>query len=274
MALTAPVNRIDGIGLITGKPCFVGLAPATKPGIWFVWPDGDTVQAIHQAVHTSERGVTLVSPGGQQVSIVEHFLAACALAYVENLTVYVSGPELPILDGSAAGWMPLVAPFATGVPNTLWQLTQTIRVDVPGKDIYLEAIPAPVFSVTYAVDFPHPSLKGVSVSWSPKQPNALQLAEAGTFGLTDELAPLQAKGLALGVTPDNTLGLNTDGTTTRPLRFPLEPAYHKVLDCLGDMMLMGINPLQCGMALTAHKAGHTSHLMLLTHLRPLLHARV
>jgi UDP-3-O-[3-hydroxymyristoyl] N-acetylglucosamine deacetylase len=118
--------------------------------------------------------------------------------------------------------------------------------------------------------FDHPAVGTQTVQWQPTQPNALDIAAAGTFGLTSELPIMQAQGFALGVTEANTLGLNANGTLTRPLRMPKELTYHKVLDCLGDLMLTGINPLHCGMAITAHKAGHTTHLQLAQALLPQL----
>jgi UDP-3-O-[3-hydroxymyristoyl] N-acetylglucosamine deacetylase len=256
---------VTGIGLITGKPCQVKLGLAIEPGIWFVWPDGQRVLASLQAIHATERGVTLLGPDGQTLSIVEHFLAACALVGVNTVQVCVNGPELPILDGSAAGWLDVLKPFSTP-----WQITHNLTqpVRVERGDSWLEAKPAPSFSITYTVDFNHPALQDKTVHWSPNQPQALSIATAGTFGSLAELPAMQAKGFALGVSEANTLGLLEDGSFTRPLRLPDEPVYHKILDCLGDLMLTGINPLNIGMQITAYKAGHSSHLLLAQSLAP------
>jgi UDP-3-O-[3-hydroxymyristoyl] N-acetylglucosamine deacetylase len=254
------VTTVNGIGLVTGQRCDVTLQCATQPGITFAWPNGDTITANLHAIHATERGVTLLGPQGQTLSIVEHFLAACALCYVDNVLVMVNGPELPILDGSAAEWLPFLAPFSTIAPRNSHRLTTAVQVEL--GDSWLTAEPADAFSITYTVDFPHPALREKTVQWSPDLPDAMAIAQAGTFGAVSELPAMQANGFALGVTEANTLGLTEDGGFTRPLRLPDEPVYHKVLDCLGDLMLTGVNPLTVGMHVTAYKAGHKSHLLL------------
>ena len=255
---------ITGTGLITGQPCQVTLFPSATRGISFQWPNGDLMPATLQAIHATERGVTLLGPNGQTLSIVEHFLAACALTYADNVLVQVNGPELPILDGSAAGWIEVLKPFKT--LKTGYALEKPIRVE--RGESWLTAEPAEHFSISYTVDFPHTALQNKTVTWSPNEPDAMRIAQAGTFGSLSELPAMQAKGFALGVTEANTLGLTDDGGFTRPLRLPDEPIYHKVLDCLGDLMLTGINPLITGMHIKGYKAGHSSHLTLAESLLP------
>jgi len=82
-----------------------------------------------------------------------------------------------------------------------------------------------------------------------------KIAPARTWGYVDELVTLRQAGLALGVTPDNALGIGRDGYLSQP-RFPDEPARHKVLDLLGDLALLG-RPLDAHVI--ALGAGHALH---------------
>jgi UDP-3-O-[3-hydroxymyristoyl] N-acetylglucosamine deacetylase len=279
--------QLTGVGLITGQPCRTGLAGSAHPGIHFVWPDGDSVTANVAAVAASERGVTLLGPNGKTLSIVEHFLAACALVNVNQLTVYVDGPELPILDGSAYPWLALLAPFGQHNTESTEKLPTTIPsaelplielalntpliIHADNSDSWIKAEAADRFGISYTVDFNHDALPKTTMVWSPHSVNAMDIARAGTFGRVSELPAMQAKGFALGVTEANTLGLTDEGGLTRPLRMPHEPVAHKILDCLGDLMLTGVNPLLCPMHITAYKAGHTTHLALAKALLPYFH---
>jgi UDP-3-O-[3-hydroxymyristoyl] N-acetylglucosamine deacetylase len=266
------VVSVAGVGLLTGLPCRVSLtAGLSGSGLSLVWPDGVTIAATLDHVNATERGVTLQADATHQVAIVEHFLAACALGGVMDLQVTLAeGPELPILDGSAQPWLEVLSrmPLPQQPEGAIWSLSEAVRVDMPDSDIWLTATPADGFSLTYTVDFDHADLHAKTLHWCPaNDPSAMALARAGTFGYVAELPVMQANGFALGVNADNTLGLTVTGGYTRPLRMPNEPVYHKMLDCLGDLMLTGINPLRCGMHITAFKAGHRSHIALARLLR-------
>lgn len=273
--------QVTGIGLITGQGITVTVNPAPAgTGIVFTNPLGQTIPAqLSHVVHT-DRGVTLASaptaeyPKPWTLSIVEHFLAATAMAGFSDLQVQVANahdpsqaaPELPLLDGSAANWLDALASLPQPLPQAPIALQHAVFYR-HSPDICLYAVPAPSFRVTYAIDFNHPDLRNAFITWDLAQDGVGAIAPAQTYGYLHELPTLQAQGLARGVRESNTLGiLSPDDPTypqfsgyTRPLRLPQEPLCHKILDLIGDLSLMRSNPLRLQAHIIAINAGHGSH---------------
>ncbi|MEB3206760.1 MAG: UDP-3-O-acyl-N-acetylglucosamine deacetylase, partial [Vampirovibrionales bacterium] len=236
---------LSDIGLISGLPVTARLSsnlPGSGVRFLYARTEHDTpveIPATLEAVVNADRGVTLADTSRRvTLSIVEHFLAACAMTHRLDVTVRVMGaPELPLLDGSAAPWL-----------EPLRRLPESIkcpsRFDFSKPLVYrhsdqieIIALPDTHFKITYAVDFDHPMLRQRWCQWDACQDSIEQLASARTFGLVRELPVLQAQGLAKGVSLNNTLGLNEDGGTTTPLRMADEPIFHKMLDLIGDLTL-------------------------------------
>jgi UDP-3-O-[3-hydroxymyristoyl] N-acetylglucosamine deacetylase len=255
--------QMEGTGLITGLPVSVRVeAGPVGSGIVF-WLDEQTaIPARLPSVVNTNRGVTLAHPSKKFLSIVEHFLCAASLAGVTDAAVHVTGaPELPILDGSAAQWL---AAFeqAMGHPAETPEADIALKGAVflrPTDEICLYALPADHFAITYAVDFDHPDMACRWTRWDARTDGPDTFAPARTFGYLRELPVLQAQGLAKGVSLENTLGLTDDGGYTTPLRFDEEPTRHKLIDLIGDLTLMGINPLRLKAHIFAVNAGHESH---------------
>lgn len=266
---TASPLKVSGIGLITGKPVSVEIQPAEPGhGIVFYMDGTSPIPARPEAAVNLDRGVTLANREGKFISIVEHFLCATQLAGLSDLNVSVSGaPELPILDGSALDWLTLFRERWGG------QKPES-TIDLPGavyyrhnEDICLYALPDTHFKITYCVDFKHPALKARWVRWDSASDPVETIAASGTFGYIDELPALQAKGLALGASLENSLGLTEEGGYTRPLRHADEPVFHKALDLIGDLSLSGLNPLSLKAHVFAVNAGHSSHVPFAARLR-------
>lgn len=259
-ATTAPIH-VSGLGVITGKPVDVKIQQAELGhGIVFYLDGSAAVPARLASVVHTDRGVTLASPTGQVLSIVEHFLCAAALAGLSDLKVSVSGaPEMPILDGSAQDWLKVFAAhFELRVPEPRWALSQAVFYR-HNPEIAVYAVPDSHFKISYSVDFDHPDLKSRWVRWDSQADNPALISTACTFGYVSELPALQARGLALGASLENSLGLFEEGGYSRALRHEDEPIYHKALDLIGDLSLMGINPLAVKAHVFAINAGHSSH---------------
>lgn len=264
MTTTQTPIVVLGHGLITNQPVTVQVMPG-EPGSGVVfWANGAQIPASPQAVVSTDRGVTLASPTGQALSIVEHFLSAVAMLGLSDLEVHVTGaPEMPLLDGSALEWVEALRPLAKNLSEkteiTLKQPVLFAPKDNPQLSLW--AIPAETLKITYLVDFPHPALQNRWVSWSPSQGDWLtEIAPARTFGFVSELPLLQARGLAMGVTAQNTLGLTDDGGFTSDLRMPDEALRHKVLDLIGDLMLCGVPVSRVKSHIGVQWGGHQAHL--------------
>ncbi len=255
--------HVEGTGLITGLPVQVTIRQG-QPGDGILFEVGDDIEipALLETVVNADRGVTLGHPSGKTLSIVEHFLCACSLLGLSNLRVTVQGaPELPLLDGSAAPWVDVMANHFKRPPSKLvpdMTLPQAVFYEHNEKT-RLYALPASHFKITYSVDFPHPGLENAFEHWDSLAETTEQIAPARTFGFVRELPILQAQGLAKGVSLENTLGLTDEGGYTTPLRLNNEPVRHKMLDLIGDLTLMGFNPLRMKAHIYAFNAGHNSH---------------
>lgn len=282
-----PSITLTSVGLLTGQPltATLTLAPAGS-GLTFVWADGLTLPASLAHVIDTRRGTTLgiTDPAMGNIrplAIVEHYLAATCLAQLDDITLTLptTARELPLLEGSAWVWYQalLALRHAVGMPPPQLNPTPTHQfahalslADVPNlahqQGVSLRLTPhAQGFKGSYTLHYPDtPALNGTTGHWQVANDPALLLASQ-TFGHVAELPALQAKGYALGVSADNTLGLLGNGEFTRPLRHPHEPHLHKLLDFIGDFRLTGVNPLRVGMAVEAVAAGHSTHIALAQH---------
>jgi UDP-3-O-[3-hydroxymyristoyl] N-acetylglucosamine deacetylase len=192
------------------------------------------------------RNVTL-GKDGVRLCIVEHFLAAISLWGLEDLDVTVDGPELPLADGSANFWIDLLQ--NSSIPrqtDSLARLDLKEPISIDKGDRSLVAIPDTKFSVTYLMDWDHPAIGKRWQTWDQSKPVS-DIADARTFGMLNEHQ-------MLGLTED-VVSLTADGFT-HPLRFPDEPVRHKLLDLIGDLTLIGINPLRVNARFISIKAGH------------------
>ncbi len=250
---------LSGVGLHSGKVAEVVCIPApVNSGIVFRRGDVSGASAIParlEAVRDLRRGVTLGSE--TTVRTVEHLLAASAGLALTNLHVEVYGEELPALDGSAAPYYTALA--RAGVddqearcpPQPLAQ-----PVWVQSSTAWVFGVPADHLRITYIVEIRGVGLGTQVVDFVPARDDfGTQIAPARTWGYLEELDALRAAGLALGATVDNALGIGPAGYLS-PARFPDEPARHKVLDLLGDLMLLG-RPV-CA-HIIALGAGHALH---------------
>jgi UDP-3-O-[3-hydroxymyristoyl] N-acetylglucosamine deacetylase len=257
---------ISGIGLHTGQNVRLHVFPAGEnEGIVFLRPSGNKlIEVPALAEHVCDtRLATTLSKDGEIVSTVEHFLAAAHGLGIDNLRVEVSGPELPIMDGSAAAFVDLFRKAGIEEQHrhkNYWVVTKNVAVQVGDRRAALS--PASHFSIGCKIDFNHPVISAQSYHWEfSDQAFHREIARARTFGLLKDVEQLKSLGLAQGGALDNAIVvdefniLNPEG-----LRYPDEFVRHKLLDGLGDMALLG-RPL-IG-KLTLNKAGHALHHMLI-----------
>jgi len=248
-------TRVDlrGVGLHTGAEVRVSLLPApVDAGVAFVrtdLPGRPRVAASLRNLVSRPRRTALAS-GAAEVHTTEHLLAALWGAGVTNLEVLLDGPELPGLDGSAAPFLEAI--LAAGlVPQGVEARVLAVRepVWVEERGAAVVAWPAERTTVTYVLDYSaHRPGAGGPGSPLPTQIVDLaidaetfsrQIAPARTFVLEEEALQLKREGLGRGASPQNTLIWTRDGILENQLRFPDEPARHKVLDLLGDLYLAG-----------------------------------
>ncbi len=248
---------VTGVGLHSGKPASLTLAPAAPDtGIRFVRMDlGVEIPARADLVVDTMLSTSL-GVGQARVATVEHVLAALTGLGVDNCRVEVDGPEIPILDGSAAPFAYLVQEAGVEAQRAGKRfLVVDEPVEVRDGDKLARLDPADEMSVTFTVDFNHPLITDQTFAFTfSARRFARELAPARTFCFLRDIEFMKSKGLAQGGSLDNAIVidefsiLNPEG-----LRFPDEFARHKVLDAIGDLTLIGMPVIG---ALTARKSGH------------------
>ncbi len=238
---------LKGIGLHSGQPVEIGVSPApVDSGVVFL-TNGKSIKASLSSLKNTQRGTSL-----DGVAVVEHFLSAVSGLELDNLTVNIEGPELPVTDGSAL-------PFAQA-------LLEAGQVEQPAERRYLElsetislgtaqaslvASPYHGFKVEFMVKFE--GFDEQSLTFDPARQSYLkEIAPARTFGYLEEAEDLKKKGLALGASAENALILSKNGYINQP-RFADELVRHKILDLIGDLALLG-RPLKA--AIKAVGSGH------------------
>lgn len=248
-----------GVGLHSGTPITLTLRPApANSGIVFVRSDlEEPVEIPARAEFVVDTTMaTTIAQGNVKVSTIEHLMAALAGMGIDNCRVEVSGPEVPIMDGSAAPFVYLIESAGIELQRKMKRFL-VIRKPVTVVDGDKEArfLPASQFSVSFTIDFDHPliSKQSYRMDFSDRFFQR-EIARARTFGFYREVEMMKQMGLARGGSLENAIViddfsiLNPDG-----LRFPDEFVRHKILDSIGDVSLIGMPVIG---HLVANKSGH------------------
>ena len=248
-----------GIGLHTGKPVRLRLKPA-EAGHGILFHRTDVGASIPAAIENLARldHATTLSRDGVSIDTVEHLLSALSGLGVDDLLVEVDGPEIPILDGSAAPFVILIHEAGLRplpAPRRYLKVLKPVEVVRGGKLARLS--PADDFRVSYTIGFEHPLLRHQSLSLRVSaDAYAEQIAPARTFGFLRDVEAMRRSGLARGGSLENAVVIGESGVLNNKLRFEDEFVRHKVLDAIGDLALLG-HPVVGH--LEAVKAGHAMH---------------
>jgi UDP-3-O-[3-hydroxymyristoyl] N-acetylglucosamine deacetylase len=248
-----------GIGLHSGKAVRLDLRPAAAgTGIRFRRVDlGVWIPAALDGLGRLDHATTL-SRDGASIDTVEHLLSALHASGVDDVIVEVDGPEVPVLDGSAAPFVILIHEAGLKpLPMTREYLKILRPVEVVRGGKWARLSPADHFRVSYTIGFEHPLLRHQAASFRVSPASfAEQIAPARTFGFLREVETLRRNGLALGGSLENAIVIGETGVLNNKLRFEDEFVRHKILDAIGDLALIGHPVLG---HFEASKAGHALH---------------
>jgi UDP-3-O-[3-hydroxymyristoyl] N-acetylglucosamine deacetylase len=265
--LKVPVSA-TGVGLHTGVRVAMTLRPAHEnTGILFRrvdLPGTPAVRALADRV-TDTRLSTCIEENGAKVATIEHLMSAlCGLA-IDNALIDIDGPEVPLLDGSAAPFVYLIR--EAGVV-TQRAARRYVRVRKPvecvdgDKRVALE--PHEGFRLDFSIAFNHPVFEALSNRVKldfGEAAFASEIARARTFGFVSEVENMRKAGLGRGASLDNVIVID-DFRVLNPegLRFDDEFVKHKALDAVGDLYLAGGQLMG---AFSGHKSGHLMNNQLL-----------
>jgi UDP-3-O-[3-hydroxymyristoyl] N-acetylglucosamine deacetylase len=237
----------SGTGLHSGNTVSIVLKPAPEDtGIVFRRTDKDgnnaEIEARVENVVEATLCTTLGNDDGIKIATVEHLLAALAGCHIDNVIVEVDGPEMPIMDGSAAPFVFLIecaGIVAQSKPRRVIEVLKRVAVSDNGREASLS--PGDGFSVGFEIDFDSNAIG--------KQDKSVRLvngtfkgeiSRARTFGFAEEVDQLRKMGLARGGSLDNAVVVQGDEILNEEgLRYDDEFVRHKILDCVGDLYLAG-----------------------------------
>jgi UDP-3-O-[3-hydroxymyristoyl] N-acetylglucosamine deacetylase len=240
---------VTGVGVHSGLPVSLTIGPASiDAGFIFVRtaPDGcdREVRATAEAVIATEFATVLGRRDGPVVSTAEHVLAALRGMGVDNATIEIDGPEVPIMDGSAAAFVAAIDQAGIVTQSAARRCIQILKpVQVAIGDSFGELRPfANGFRAEVEIKFANPVIghQSYTLDLSPERFRR-EICRARTFGCVNNVAQMWSAGFALGASFENTVVfdderlLNTEG-----LRYADECVRHKVLDVIGDLALAGL----------------------------------
>ncbi|MEI7933830.1 MAG: bifunctional UDP-3-O-[3-hydroxymyristoyl] N-acetylglucosamine deacetylase/3-hydroxyacyl-ACP dehydratase [Chlorobiaceae bacterium] len=287
-----------GTGLHTGEKCMITFKPApANYGYRFIRTDIEDcpeIPALIENVVDVLRGTT-IGLNSVKVYTTEHVLAALYGLQIDNCCIEMSGPEPPVMDGSAH-------PFAEVLleagfhkqeePKNYLVIDETIEYHDSKNSVDIVALPLDSFRITVMVDYKNPALGSQhSGLFNLEEEFFKEFSPSRTFCFLSEVEALANQGIIKGGDVDNAiviidksmrkgeladlgkkLGLESDNLVigangilnNRELRFNNEPARHKLLDLLGDLALLGM-PIKA--QVLAARPGHASNVEFVKHLK-------
>ena len=249
-----------GVGLHSGAPVNVRILPAgAGTGIVFrrVDLDGYEVEASSKNVAKVSYATSLMKKG-VLISTTEHLLSAFIGMGVDNAIIELDNLELPILDGSALPFVEMITRVGLKQQRRKRTYLKILRpYEMREGDKFIAVYPAERYSVSYAINFPHPLIGNEVFQVELSNGSYVeQIAPARTFGFLDQQPAMLNQGLIRGATRDSCIVLTKDGIDNPPLRFADEFVRHKILDLIGDLALFGKRVLGY---VKADRAGHAMH---------------
>lgn len=278
---------INGTGLHTGILVEMNLKPA-NPGFGIQFqridlPGQPIIKADCDLVTDTSRGTTL-QVGDAKVSTVEHILAALVGMGIDNVLIEINGPEIPIMDGSSAPFIIYIEEagiIEQDAAKAWYSIDENIYLYDEKKRVEMVAMPAIDYQITTLIDFNSPVLGTQHAGLKSIKDFKNEIAPCRTFVFLHELEMLLENNLIKGGDINNAIVVVdkplTDAEMDRlaktfkrekievksegylnnlELRFPNEPARHKLLDVVGDLALIGY-PIKA--RIIANRPGHNTN---------------
>jgi UDP-3-O-[3-hydroxymyristoyl] N-acetylglucosamine deacetylase/3-hydroxyacyl-[acyl-carrier-protein] dehydratase len=259
---------LNGVGLHKGTHVNVHFKPAEiNEGIRFIRVDlpGKPVIQLGESCVVTDPNVTrctAISTNDVMIVTVEHLTSVLWGLGIDNLTIEIDGEELPGLDGSGLDY--LTAFKNAGISEQpadkrYYKIREPIGVAQDGSSLLI--VPADDFKISYTLSYDHPWLHSQFYSLAVNEKSfENQIAPCRTFVMESETKELVDRGLGKGANYQNTLVVGNNGVINNKLRFPDEFVRHKILDCIGDLFLLGF-PIYGHVYAT--KSGHALNRQLL-----------
>ena len=276
---------ISGFGLHTGNKVTLNFKPAAvNQGISFKRIDLESqpiIEASASFVSETERS-TSICKNGVKIQTPEHLLAACAGLKIDNILIEINAEELPILDGSSVEFIKCLKKAELQKQNAIrkyFVIKEEINFEDTETGAKIQALPADEFNISVKIDYESKVLGNQTAELKNIDKFETEFSDARTFCFLHELELLSKNGLIKGGDLNNaivyvdqevdedelkrlaklfdkkSIKISKDGYLNNlNLKYRNEAARHKLLDVLGDLMLIGM-PIKG--KIIAHKPGHS-----------------
>ena len=239
--------EFEGVGLHNGKKVNLCLKPAeVDTGIKFKRTDIDSIKNIIEASYKNVSSPILCTKiknsYGVSVSTIEHLMATFYGEGIDNVLIEIDAPEVPIMDGSAFDFVTAIRSFGTEEQNSLKKFIKVLKkveLKAGSKSISIEPFTKDLI-IDFEIVYKNSLIRTRRKEFKLSNGNLDSIYNSKTFCLYEDIDQIKSQGLAKGgslenaiVVKDNKI-LNEDG-----LRYRDEFVNHKILDCLGDLMLSG-----------------------------------
>ena len=239
--------QLEGIGLHNGIKTNLTIEPAeVNSGIIFKRTDieegKNIIEANYQNVSSPILCTKIKNSHGVTVSTIEHLMAAFYGEGIDNALVEIDAPEIPIMDGSAFDFVEAIRSVGTESQKHLKKFVKVLKkieVKEGSKHISIEPL-ANDLIIDFEVVYKNPLIRTRRKAFKLSTGDLTSIYNSRTFCLYEDIDHIKSQGLAKGGSLENAIVvkenkiLNDDG-----LRHRDEFVDHKILDCIGDLMLLG-----------------------------------
>tara|TARA_Y100000590_G_scaffold57332_1_gene60253 strand:- start:6670 stop:7587 length:918 start_codon:yes stop_codon:yes gene_type:complete len=239
--------ELEGVGLHNGIKVNLTLKPAeSDSGIKFKRVDVDSnkniIEASYKNVSSPILCTKIKNAEGVTVSTIEHLMAVFYGEGIDNALVEINAPEIPIMDGSAFDFVTAIKSVGTKEQNSLKKFIKVIKkVEVKDGQKYISIEPLEKdLIIDFEIVYKNPLIRTRRKEFKLSNGDLTSIYNSKTFCLYEDIDKIRSQGLAQGGSLENAIVvkenkiLNEDG-----LRYRDEFVNHKILDCLGDLMLSG-----------------------------------
>ena len=241
------IIEFKGVGLHSGVDVNLCLKPAEpNSGIRFKRTDIDSdkniIEANYKNVISPILCTKIQNSHGVSVSTIEHLMAAFYLEGVDNALVELDAPEVPIMDGSAFDFAHAIKSFGTKeqkYSRKFIKVLKKVEVNNGAKKISIEPLSKDLV-IDFEIVYSNPLIRTRRKEFKLSKSDLNSITDSRTFCLYEDIDQIRSQGLAKGGSLENAIVvkdhkiLNDDG-----LRYRDEFVNHKILDCIGDLMLSG-----------------------------------
>ena len=237
--------ELEGVGLHNGIKVNLCLKPAeVNSGIKFKRTDVDNtkniIEASYKNVSSSALCTKIKNSYGVSVSTIEHLMAAFYGERIDNVLVEIDAPEVPIMDGSAFDFVTAIKSYGTQEQNYSKKFIKVLKkVEVKDGQKYIRIEPLMNdLIIDFEIVYKNPLIRTRRKEFKLSNGDLTSIYNSKTFCLYEDIDQIKSQGLAKGGSLENAIVvrenkiLNEDG-----LRYRDEFVNHKILDCLGDLML-------------------------------------